>query len=226
MTRSGPPAAHTPDEPGTRSWRIRSRGPAPSDGPGVRPQATSWATGLSAGPPVAGPAGLIHADAPTRVVAYLMDVVLLTALGLLVQAATGSLLGDLASERGDVEALPFVVFAILALILSAGWFIYPWATHRGTVGMRLLGLRIGHERDGRSIETGQGLVRWLLLGIPTLLVTLPVFVASPVTWIPSVVGMAWLMALLVSLAVSPGKQGYHDRHARTIVTREVRRLGS
>jgi uncharacterized RDD family membrane protein YckC len=92
-----------------------------------------------------------------------------------------------------------------------------------TPGMRLLGLRIGDEAEGRSVGPRQALLRWLLLGVPSLLASLALYVPNIIGVILGALGTVWLLLLLYTIAQSPTRQGLHDRLARTIVIKRRRR---
>jgi len=57
----------------------------------------------------------------------------------------------------------------------------------------------------------------------SLLASLAVYVPSAIAVVLSVIGVAWLLLLLYSIAQSETKQGLHDRYARSIVVRTRRR---
>jgi uncharacterized RDD family membrane protein YckC len=179
---------------------------------------------------VAGPAGFFYADLPNRMIAYVIDIVLLGLIGLVVTLIVGGPLGGVtttsSSTNGlsvDVNYVAFVLVAIVNLIIGAAYFIWMWSTQRATVGMRLLGLQIGNEADGRSITYAEGFSRWLIIGIPGILAQFSGYVSTGLGVILGLVGFIWLIALLVSIAQSPTKQGYHDRYAHTIMVKAARR---
>ena len=128
----------------------------------------------------------------------------LVACGAEVPMISGRGLGHTGGTTDKAEAIPgyntapdFETFKSIEL----GW----------TPGMRLLGIRIGQESDGRLVSRRQGLVRWLLLGLPALLVSLAVYVPNAIGLILGALGAVWLLALLYTMAQSPSKQGLHDR---------------
>jgi hypothetical protein len=89
--------------------------------------------------------------------------------------------------------------------------------------MRLLGMRIGDEADGRLLDRRAAIVRWLLLGIPAVLTSLVVYVPNTIGVILAALGLVWLLLLLYTMAQSPSKQGLHDRYAHSILVRTRRR---
>ncbi len=89
--------------------------------------------------------------------------------------------------------------------------------------MRLLGLRVGTETDGRPLDPRHAIVRWLVVGIPALLVSLALYVPNTIALILAGLGLAWLLLLLYTMVQGSAKQGLHDRLARSIVVRSRRR---
>ena len=216
------PQRHDPPEPS----KAEPRGSAPRQGG----QAPTWTQTLTSTAPVPGPAGLFYADVPNRIIAYIIDVIVLGVIGFVVALVLGGILGGIVSSQtldspgGDLNLLAFIVVGLGNLAISFAYFGYSWTTLRATPGMKLLGLQIGDERDGRSIEWNQALTRWLVLGIPSILASFASYVSSSLGFILSLVGVIWLIVLLYSIAQSPTKQGIHDRYARTIMVKAGRRL--
>ncbi len=231
MTTSGLPQG---DDPGPEQEAIWEETP----GDGVPEDEAVVAAGVGAGSSrgltrtitstarTPGPAGLYLADVPNRIMALVIDIIVLSLVGF----ALAWLFGGLVSEPGAIDApggeldlLAFLVVLVLQLGISLAYFAGLWTYAGVTVGMRLLGLRIGDERDGSPLILRHSLVRWLIVGIPALLTSLVVYVPSAVGLILAVVGMAWLLFLLYTIAQSPSKQGFHDRYAHTILVRARRR---
>jgi uncharacterized RDD family membrane protein YckC len=196
--------------------------------------ASAWTQSFTAPAPQAGPAGLWLADLPDRIIALVLDVIALAVVGMILAIVVGGAFGGLVSGGstvgGSLEAAggtlnvgAFLVVAIAATAISFAYFAYSWVMLRATPGMRLLGLRIGDQRDGHAISWDQALVRWLLLGIAATLVTFVVYVPDLLGLVLAVLGLAWLVVVLVSVDRSPTKQGFHDRRARTILVRAPRR---
>jgi uncharacterized RDD family membrane protein YckC len=175
---------------------------------------------------VAGPAGYYYADVPNRVIAYIIDIIILAIIGFIVTAIVVAIFGGVETVNTGGRSINFgslFVAAVLNLIVGAAYFIYLWSAMRGTVGMKVLGLQIGDEHDGRSITYQQGFIRWLIIGIPGILSTFSGYLgAGGLGFLLSLVGIIWLIALLVSIAQSPTKQGYQDRYAHTIMVKAAR----
>jgi uncharacterized RDD family membrane protein YckC len=234
---------------GQEASPMTSSAPAPDDDAGLEQEAiwddaaddaeTSRATppgrgrrgltrSITAPPRVPGPDGLTYADVPNRVIAMVIDLILLSLTGFVLALLFGGLVtapGALDSAGGQLDVVSFLLVLLLQLAISFGYFAYCWVVLRGTLGMKLLGLRIGDEVGGGPLEWRQAALRWVLLGIPSLLGTLGAYVPSIVGVILSVLGLAWLVLLLYSIAQSPTKQGLHDRYAHSILVKARRRAG-
>jgi uncharacterized RDD family membrane protein YckC len=224
MTASGPPPG---EEAGLEQEGIW-------EGPGARPERGSADAGSSRGltrgftssERIPGPAGLMLADVPNRVMALIIDVIVLSVTGFLLAWLFGGLVsepGALDSPGGQLDVMAFFIVLLLQLIISLAYFGGFWVLLSTTPGMRLLGLRVGDASDGLPLARRQALLRWLFLGVPSLLVSLALYVPSSVAVVVAGLGLAWLLLLLYTMAQSPTKQGLHDRWARSIVVRSRRR---
>jgi uncharacterized RDD family membrane protein YckC len=197
------------------------------------PSMPAWTASLTSTAPTPGPAGLFYADVPNRIIAYIIDAILVGIVGLILGAIlfavlgapttttfvpNGTLFGAIETKTNFVSLL---AFAILGLALSAGYFIYTWTAMRGTVGMKVLGMQVGNAADGATITMDQAIRRWLALGgIFSLAQTLNQF---PLLGILIGLGaLIWTIALLVTTAQSPTKQGLHDQFAGTMVVKAAR----
>jgi uncharacterized RDD family membrane protein YckC len=202
--------------------------PSSAPGRGERDDAPSGLTqSITSTARMPGPAGYYYADVPNRIIALIIDVIVLSVVGFFLALLFGGLVtesGALDTAGGELDVVPFLVVTVLQAGISFVYFGYLWVAARGTVGMKLLGLQIGDESDGHSIGRRQALIRWLIIGIPSMLASLSGYVPSLVGIVLSVIGVAWLLVLLYSIAQSPTKQGLHDRYARTIMVKEGRRV--
>jgi uncharacterized RDD family membrane protein YckC len=178
------------------------------------------------------PSGLRFADVGARLVAWLVDVLLLSVVGLAVSAALFALvLGSFDwsafirsamdgrgafPDGGMVGRLLLVTFvgSVISAVIDFCYFAFLWSSGgRGTVGMRLLRLEIGNAADGRTLPLAQAARRWVAMGS-----WLPILNAVPL--VGSVVGLAqlaWYLALLITTSSHPARQGLHDRFAGTAV---------
>lgn len=174
------------------------------------------------------PSGLVYGDVPNRVIAYIIDAIVIAIINVVVATVLGIIGFSVVTVTGtDVTTNYFaaIVFTIVGLAISAGYFVYSWTSQRATVGMKALGLQIGTAPDGTTITTEQAVRRWLALGaifsIAQMLNPLP-FVGLLI----GIAGFAWVIFLLYTTANSPTKQGWHDHFANTMVVKSARSVGS
>ena len=164
------------------------------------------------------PAGLVFAGVYTRFAAYLLDGVLLSALISIPPAVLG--LYDYASTYPP-EPMPratFVGTTIFGLAIQAAYFLWFWTGgRRATPGQRVFNVQVGNAFDGEPLSTTQAIARWLAMGWwLNLLLVLPFFGLAVAAYAASV---AWWIVLLISVALSPTKQGLHDRIAHSALVR-------
>jgi uncharacterized RDD family membrane protein YckC len=198
----------------------------------------AWTSQLTSTAPVAGPAGLFYADVPNRIIAYIIDAIIVGIVGLILGAILFAILGPTQTVRvvqdpnaflgfrtdTSTNFVSYIAFAILGLALSAGYFIYMWTAMRGTLGMKMLGMQVGNQTDGATITMDQAIRRWLALGgIFSLAQTLNGFPLIGILII--LASIIWTIALLVTTAQSPTKQGLHDQFAGTMVVKAARSIG-
>lgn len=113
-----------------------------------------------------------------RVGAYVID----SAVGvLIVLVAAGILAGVSFSTQG---AFPLLAASIGAYIVSAGWFVvYSFLQGgAGSIGMRILGLRLAHGGDEHALGFGRALGRNVIWGLGAAIIVgmfSPLFDSSP-----------------------------------------------
>lgn len=203
------------------------------------PSMPAWTASLTSTAPTPGPAGLFYADVPNRIIAVIIDYIILFVVGIVVSIILFSVLGNptkvvsvpdpnsFLGVRFETETnfIASLVFAAASLAISAGYFIYTWTAMRGTVGMKVLGMQVGNQIDGATITMDQAIRRWLALGgIFSLTQAL-----NPLPLLGLLIGLAsiiWVIALLVTTAQSPTKQGLHDQFAGTMVVKAARSIGA
>ena len=95
---------------------------------------------------------------------------------------------------------------------------------RGTVGMKVLGMQIGSEKDGATLTMDQAIRRWLAVGgwitIAQALNPLPLLGI-----LIALVSLGYVIYLLYTTAQSPTKQGFHDHFVGSMVVKAARSVG-
>lgn len=190
------------------------------------PPPTGWA---APPPPVqAGPTGFYYADVPNRAIAYIIDAIILTVVGLIVVIVLGVIGLNIATfdltTGYTYNYLASLIVAVVSLAINAAYFIYTWTTMRGTLGMKALGMQVGNAGDGKTLTMDQAVRRWIALGAPISL-------ASAFNPLPGIgillflAAVGWFIYLLWTTYSSPTKQGFHDTFANTMVVKAARSAG-
>jgi len=200
---------------------------APAAAPAAAPSA--W----QAPAPVAAPAGpapgLAYGGLGIRVVAYIIDGILLGILTAFVYIALGALFFGTAIGGSVVMALIFgVLLAIASMVISAAYFIWGWTNPemRASLGQRLIGLNTLNAADGATLTRPQAVRRWAFLyGIFAVASALQLALGgSDLGTLGSLIGLlafGYLIFLLWTTYQSPKKQGYHDVQAGTVVVKRA-----
>ena len=138
--------------------------------------------------PEIGPApGLAFAGPGARLVAYIVDIIIVSLVVVLL-----SILGvALAVTIPPLAILPIVAVIVIPLI----YFPYYWSNSGQTPGMTMMGIRVVRDRDGGPVTSGQAVLR--LLGY---------WVSGAVFYI----GYIWIF-------IDKRKRGWHDLIAGTVV---------
>jgi uncharacterized RDD family membrane protein YckC len=191
-----------------------------STGPGA---GSGWAPPPA---PIAqpGPQGFVYADVPNRAIAYIIDAIVLGIIGLVIFAVLTAAGLSIISGIGTGLTTNYgvsLIYAIVGLVISGGYFWYTWTRMRGTLGMKALGMQIGNAVDGKTITNEQAIRRWIALGAPFSLAQ----ALNPIGGIGNLLGLLaflWFIYLLYTTAKSPTKQGFHDVFANTMVVKAAR----
>jgi uncharacterized RDD family membrane protein YckC len=200
--------------------------PPPAAPPAAPPPASNAWTAMSA-PVTAGPAGYVYADVPNRTIAYIIDAIILGIIGIVIAIILGSI--GLASVNlninspnfGEYNILAGLIAAVVSTIINGAYFVYTWTAMRGSPGQKVLGMQVGNAADGATLTMEQAIKRWIALGAPFGLAQ----ALNPLPGLGLIIGLAalaWFIALLVTTAQSPTKQGLHDQYASTVVVKSAR----
>ena len=188
-----------------------------------------------------GPAlGVEYPDMPTRGIAFVLDLLLIQSTGTVLLQPAAFLSGAVILRQQGITdrvigswigfALPVLVVAVLQALVLAGF----WRVYTASPGQLLTGLQTVRLRDGRRLSRRAGLVRWLLLFMPALMLTastdLGIWWAFGVgkasdqngaSGIAITLPVIWYAVLLVSALVDGRGRGLHDRLSRSVVVRRV-----
>lgn len=219
-------------------------GPMDQDQPAAPPPAStpppadaggSWSQPAAPPPPMPaqGTAGFVYADVPNRAIAYIIDAIILAIVSVII----GIVLGAVGLAATSINPNPTglddliqynwiggIVSAIVFTAINGAYFIYTWTTMRGSPGQKVLGMQVGNAADGATLTTDQAIKRWIALGAPFGIAQ----ALNPLPGLGLIIGLAalvWFIALLVTTAQSPTKQGLHDQYASTVVVKAARSVG-
>ena len=217
-------APQAPQPPAPASWQQAPQQPVPPAPPQSQ-QPPSWTASLTSTAPIAGPAGFVYGDVPNRSIAYIIDFIVLFIIGLVISIITLAIFGDKVGNTQSATMLSVLTYQVLWYALIAAYFWYTWTKMRATVGMRLLGMQIGHEVDGRTIDNNQAMIRVAAMFGPGFVAGVLSAFALGLGTIAQLVAFIWFLALLYTTAKSPTHQGLHDQYAHTMVVKTARRAG-
>ena len=203
----GPAPGSPPQPPATPPPAAQP--PAGAQPPAAAPP-PSWSTaepaaappGWKSDPVPVGPApGVEFGGYGGRLVAYILDVIILgIVIGLLTIILIAILVATVASE-GDVGpggALFAVTLTGMILLVSVLYFPYFWQRSGMTPGMQVFGIKVVRDRDGGPVGWGSAILRWFGL----------VFIDSIVFGIP--IGLLWVF-------FDRRRRAWHDLLGGTVV---------
>jgi uncharacterized RDD family membrane protein YckC len=231
MTGPGPsdPAGQAPPpEPAPGPPAAGPTGAAPAGDPaggqwGQQGETPDWAQKAQQWRPTdvaAGPAsGIVYADLTNRIIAYIIDLVILVIVGFVVNLVLlTAFIATLVSTGSALFLLLSVVVLVINVFLAAIYFIYTWMNLKASPGQRILGLMTVSEVDGSALLFNAALARFVIMFAPGYIASL----ASTV--IPGILGLllsfgglAWTIFLIYTVANDPKRQGFHDHYAHSVV---------
>lgn len=169
-----------------------------------------------------------RASLARRLSAWLIDLALLMAVVLLVATLLGlaqprhgswtDLDGTVVTASGSY--LPTQWLQLLLAIASALYAIPLWRLARGTLGQRLLGLRVFGLEVPNALSWRQAAIRWLVLYGWTFPGMASTSTIPAVTWSCTVLFLAWFAELIVSTRRGGKGIGIHDMFARSQVRKQ------
>jgi len=210
-------------------------GPGPSDPAGQAPpppdpaapqaqgQSPEWATKAQEWRPAtvaAGPAaGIGYADLTTRIIAYIIDVVILVIVGFVVNLVLlTTFIAAIVTTGSALFLLLSVVVLVVDVLLAGIYFIYTWTNLKASPGQRILGMLTVSESDGSVLTFNQALARFVIMFAPGYVGSLASSVVGGILGlILSLAGLAWTIFLVYTTANDPKRQGFHDHYAHSVV---------
>jgi uncharacterized RDD family membrane protein YckC len=120
--------------------------------PTAEPTAPAPATGWTAPEPTPGPApGVEFAEPGARLIAYIIDVLIITGVSVML-ALVGAVF---------LVILPIigVLIVLAAVVFGLAYFPYFWAKDGQTIGARQQRIRVVRDVDGGPLSTGSAILR-------------------------------------------------------------------
>ena len=155
--------------------------------------------------------GLVVAGVFARVVAYVIDALILGSINLAIFGA----LGLFDTNRDETLVL---IASIVVVGIDFAYFVGLWTSRwHGSLGMRLLGLRVLGAVSHGGISLNDALLRWIALSGALAILALVPGVGRYI----GPLEIAWFLILLFTTASNQLHQGLHDRWARTVVAQRA-----
>ncbi len=134
------------------------------------------------------PPGVVYASFWRRVLASLIDTVLLMLMiFIIISVLSATTAFSFAPQMMDFPSFFDLLFLVIIVLM--------WLKYGATPGKMILDCKIVDARTGGKLSVGQSIIRYLGYIVST---------------IPLMLGFIWV-------AFSPRKQGFHDMLARTVV---------
>jgi uncharacterized RDD family membrane protein YckC len=149
---------------------------------------------------------LAPAAVVTRVIAYIIDAIILGILGIVV-------LGIIVN---DVTIVGSIIRAVIYAVLGFLYFGYTWTAWKASPGQRILGLMTVNAADGAALTWNQATMRWAFLFGPSILNSL-FQLGGGLSSIVNLIVLVYYIYLLYTTATDPRKQGFHDKQATSLV---------
>jgi uncharacterized RDD family membrane protein YckC len=164
-----------------------------------------------------------------RLLAYLLDAVIIAIVIYLVALILRALLGPTIRitefegvPRVRVDRLRSVVDVVSATTVAGAYFVVSWVRLGGTPMQRLFGMHVERVDDGGRLHPRQAIGRWLLLGAPFGLISTLLFPTPLLAAILALAIAVWYAVLFITTARDRRKRGLHDRAAGSAVRRRRR----
>jgi uncharacterized RDD family membrane protein YckC len=157
-----------------------------------------------------GPApGIVYADTVNRVIAAVIDGVILWFVNLILIFIGGAI----AIAAGGIGLFITLFFGLVFAAVNAVYFIYGWTRMRASFGQKFLNLETVNAADGATLTQNQAIRRWAFLFGPWALgAIIPIL-----GFFVELLAGLYVLYLLYTVTQSSKRQGFHDLQAGTVV---------
>lgn len=183
-------------------------------------QAAGWRpTEATSGPA----AGIAFADLTTRIIAIIIDFVILEIVGFVVNLVLlTAFIATLVTTGSAIFLLLSVVVLVFDVLLAGIYFIYTWTNMKASPGQRILGLMTVADSDGSALSFNAALARFVIMFAPGYVASLAsTVIPGLLGLLLSLAGLAWSIFLIYSVANDPKRQGFHDHYAHSYVIKQA-----
>lgn len=151
-----------------------------------------------------------------RVGAYLFDCGVVYLVFLIMESIAAMVF--LHSITTAIDERTYILLGLAGGVWQLVYFTASWALWRGTLGQRVLHLRVSDATTGKALSWLDAVVRWAVLQGPFALATVvPVAARGPVLLMAPI----WTIFLLYSTTNDPDSRGLHDRFLNSRVDVEI-----
>jgi uncharacterized RDD family membrane protein YckC len=230
MTGPGPsdPSGQAPPPPEPQASPPPDAAPPAGAAPGgeqwgQQGQTPDWAKQAQGWRPpevAVGPAaGIAYADLTTRIIAYIVDVVILVIVGIVVNLVLlTTFIAAIVTTGSTLFLLLSVVVLVFDVLLAGVYFIYTWTNMKASPGQRILGVMTVSEADGSALTFNAALARFVIMFAPGYVASLASYVVPGILGVLlSFAGLAWTLFLVYTTANDVKRQGFHDHYAHSVV---------
>jgi uncharacterized RDD family membrane protein YckC len=172
----------------------------------------------------------MYADLVTRLIAFVIDAILLGIVNIFVGIALGAFFaGFLLGGNLFMSLILGVILAVASMVVSAIYFVWGWTNPqmRASLGQRALGLNTVAAADGATLTRDVAIRRWVYLyGVFAVASALQFGLSgsslAALSPLISLLSLAYVIFLLWTTSQDAKRQGFHDKQAGTVVIKPVR----
>ena len=215
------PAPAAPPPPPAAGGAAQAQGEWGQQGqtPDWAQKAQDWRPAAAAAGPAA---GIEYADLTNRIIAFIIDGVILAIVGFVVNLVLlTTFIAAIVTTGSALFLLLSVVVLVVDVLLAGIYFVYTWTNLKASPGQRLIGLMTVSESDGSTMTFNQALARFVIMFAPGYVASLASTVIPGILGLLlSLAGLAWTIFLIYTTANDPKRQGFHDHYAHSVVIKQ------